>query len=66
MLNLSWDITAHAINPEHEDQADPGFAVVQASTTSISITVTVQDTVTGDLIEAPRVFELTRVSEAKD
>jgi hypothetical protein len=62
MLNLTWDIAAKSINAEHEDQS-PGFAVVQASTTSISITVTVQDTITGDLIEAPRVFELTPLSD---
>ena len=66
MLNLSWDITAHAINAEHEDKSDPGFAVVQASTAIINITVTVQNAITGDLIEAPRVFELTSANETKD
>jgi hypothetical protein len=60
LINLTWDAAAKAFNYDHEDKADPGFALVQSTSTS-GITIIVQHGITGDEIEVPKVFELKRI-----
>jgi hypothetical protein len=38
LINLSWDAAAKALNAEHEDQSDPGFGIILASTTALTTT----------------------------
>jgi hypothetical protein len=62
VVNLGWDACAKSFNPNHEDKADPGFALV--ATTSTAVTMTVQNTISGDPIEIAKRLVLVRIDRS--
>jgi hypothetical protein len=50
---LSLDGVAHAVDPLSPHEDHDTFQLVQASTTTSAVIITIQNTVTGDPIEVP-------------